>query len=251
MKNKRRHVAATASLALTLAAACAYNTAPDWLRSPRFSGCTSDELRAVTAAFVLASKLTDAALDAVNAPANRQRAEAEIWNAYDWWFGEFAPGRFATVQSVFAATRAEFEHTIIMRCGAKTVNCPRQTQSKSTPHRRSEDPDEYGPVFEGDRPPRREWQEFAYANHLIPVVQLCPDFFLQARADQASILLHELTHVSSDTVDYAYREPAMLELARSHPGRAIRNAASYAAFAESVGSGRRPLPGTSPAQATD
>lgn len=240
----RRRAAGTAFIVLTLLVACAYNTAPDWLRSPRFSGCSSDELRTITAAFVMASKLTDAALEAVNAPANRQRAESEIWNAYDWWFGEFAPGRFATVQAVFAATRAEFEHTIIMRCGAETVNCPQQVQSKSTPHRRSDDPDEYGPMFEGDRPPRREWQEFAYANHLIPVVQVCPDFFFQSRADQASILLHELTHVSSDTVDYAYREPSMLELARSNPGRAIRNAASFAAFAESVGAGRRPVPRT-------
>jgi deuterolysin len=75
---------------------------------------------------------------------------------------------------------------------------------------------------------------------MIPIVQLCVDYFLQEPSDQAAILLHELTHVSSDTVDYVYSEPALLALARNHPEQAVRNAANFAAFAESVAFGRTP-----------
>jgi hypothetical protein len=222
-------------------AACAYNAAPKWLHHPRYGGCSQDEVRTISHAFIRAARLSETAVEAIRNPANRQRADAGRWDAYAWWFGEFAPRRFATVQAVLSATRAEFEQTVAIRCGEKSVNCPRAklAGSESRPH--SEDPDKYGPEFEGDRPPGREWQEFAYANHMIPIVQLCTDFFLQEPSDQAAILLHELTHVSSDTVDYAYSEPALLKLARSNPEQAVRNAANFAAFAESVAFGRTPV----------
>jgi hypothetical protein len=236
----RRRAAVVVSLALLAVYGCTYNPAPKWMHNPRYAGCTSAELRIISHAFIRAARLSESALDAVQAPANRRRAENGAWDAYSWWFGEFAPHRFALVQSVFAATRREFERTVSIQCGEKTVNCPRAKIAESTLRRRSEDPDRYGPEFEGDRPPGREWQEFAYANHLIPVVQLCTDFFLQEASDQAAILLHELTHVSSDTVDYAYTEPALLALARNDPEQAVRNAANYAAFAETVDFGRIP-----------
>lgn len=236
----RRRAAIPVSIALTLVAACVYNNTPEWMVGPRYAGCTQDEVRAISHAFVVAAKLSDAALKAINDPANRRRAEAEEWNAYRWWFGEFAPRRFGAVQTVLAATRAELEQIVSIRCGEKTVNCPQPRPFEATSNNRWEDPEEYGPEFEGNRPPGREWQEFAYANHMIPVVQLCSDFFLQTRADQAAILLHELTHVSSDTVDYAYGEPALLLMAQRNPEDAVRNAANYAAFAESVKFGRKP-----------
>jgi hypothetical protein len=235
----RRGAALAASLAVLSIVACAYNTIPEWSRSPRYAGCAPDELRVVSRVFARAAHLSDTTLDAIDDRDNRDRAEADEWDAYRWWFGAFAPRRFASVKSVLAATRAEFERTISIRCGAMTVNCP-GPQSAVSPRRRAEDPDEYGPEFEGDLPPRRKWKEFAYANHGIRMVQLCPDFFVQSRSDQVSILFHELTHISSDTEDFSYQEEDLLALAAEHPDRAARNAASYAAFAESVGFGRRP-----------
>jgi hypothetical protein len=240
LEMKRPRVRVAASLAALLIAACTSNTLPEWSRNPRYSGCASTEVRAISRAFARAAQLSDRARAAIAKPANRRRAESGEWNAYSWWFGEFAPRRFDSVVSVFGSTRAEFGKTIGMRCAAKAVNCP-AFATHVPPGSNSPDGDESGAATDSDPVAGREWLEFAYSNHRVGVVELCPDFFDETPNHQAAILFHELTHVSSDTSDSAYREHALLALARAHPEQAARNAASYAAFAESIAFGRTPL----------
>jgi len=212
-----------ASIAVVLtgaaALACAIATAPKWPVNPRFAGCTSDELRVVTRSHRDAARLADEAHAAIESPANRARAEREEWDAYRWWFGAFAPGRYDAVGTLWTETRAEFDHTLSIRCGAETVSCGHAETA--------------GPLG-------RNRERSAYANYQVRVVQVCPDFFSRSRADQAVVLLHEIARVSSNALDVVESDGELLALAREDPGLAVRNAASLAAFAESVAYGRTP-----------
>jgi hypothetical protein len=202
----RRRLATLAPWLVILAVACATEVVPVRSEKLDWAGCSPAEQRAGARAFDRAAQLADTAAAAVEDPVLGARLRSNDWAAFRWWFGDFDEERFAAVRRTLHATGAEFERAFAMRCGAETSNCPPpQAESRALRHR-SRDPDEYGPPFEGRQGALREWKEFAYANFGIPAVQLCPDFFGESRDAQAAILLHELTHVSSDTEDYAYPE---------------------------------------------
>jgi len=241
MDMRKRKVAIGTCLALCTAA-CATDAVPPRSAQLRFSGCSDGERLSISRAFARAARLADGVASAVEDPAILEPLRGDDWTAYRWWFGEFEEERFAAVRRTLHATRSGFGRRVTMLCGAKTLNCPPPRAAPRELPRRSRDRDEYGPELEGRRSVRRAWKEFAYANFGIPAVQLCPDFFAVDRDDRALILLHELTHVSSDTEDYAYSERDALALARERPERATRNAPSYAAFAASVVHKRTPRP---------
>lgn len=226
---------------LVLAAvACASHSLPEPAARLAWSGCSEDERQEISRAFGRAEHLSKAVVAAVDAPENRERLSSNDWAAYRWWFGEFDAVRFAAIRRTLYATHAEFGREIAIRCGPATVNCPPPRTLRADPRRRSRDLDDYGPAFEIEREALREWKEFAYANFGIPAVQVCPDFFSESPGAQAEIVLHELTHVSSDTDDIAYGERGSLALARERPDEAARNAPSYAGFVASVVHGRMP-----------
>jgi len=216
---RSRSIPTAAGLAGMFFLACGVVTGPDWPTNPRFAGCSSDELRAITHSHRDAAHLADDAFEAFESPANRARAERDEWDVYRWWFGEFGPRRFDAARSVLATTRAEFDHTVSIRCGSETVSCAGE-----------------GAIGL----PGSNMERSAYSNFQIHVVQVCPDFFGRSRAEQASILFHQLARIASDALEVASSEPELLALAREDPGLAVRNAASFTAFAESVAYGRKP-----------
>jgi hypothetical protein len=205
----------------------------------RFVGCGVEEREGVRGGLAGAARLAEAAARAVKTPENREAAREERWDAYRWWFGAYDPFRYDVVVRILEETRARFGQALSVSCGERADACPEPPEPDAPP-RAGRD---WGLEELPRRRPRRRdelFDKLAYSRHALGELGICAGFLEEPEAVRASVLFHEMTHLSGHTLDLTYTERGTRRLTERDSFAAVLNAESYEAFAESVAAGRVP-----------
>jgi len=170
------------------------------LRTPAFANCSANQQTIAFNASRVAETMAQTALSDLRSLTVNERFTSP---RYTEWFGAYSQNRYSQVVSGFdAMENALANQTLQFDCNCNEDN-----------------------VF-----------AFVFPNRPFEIT-LCPEFWrasINGTDSQAGTIIHEISHftVLGGTVDHAYRQGPVRELANTNPDFAVQNADSYEYFAE-------------------
>lgn len=180
----------------------------DGAPEPKFSGGTDIEQNSTFVAHFNAQLFTAMAARTLKVP--NLIPDTQTREIYEEWFGEFDQGRYKTVTDGFSAM-------------SKVLDTKQVTYEFD------------GPACQTD------W--VAYTFYKCTTVFLCALFvplpqFASFDVSKYGVLIHEWSHSVNDTEDCTYGEGPCLQLAKTHPDIAVKNADNYRLFAVDIAQGQ-------------
>lgn len=193
--------------ALLLLAVLTLSAMPAWAMSFNFSGsgCTTEEQNAITGALTRATSWTAGAVSLLAGYENALKIAPNSEAEYNTWFGTYAGTRFATATDVLGKVNTALSggDTYVALCKDSAPDC--------------------------------EVDDDAYSEYGVKEIGFCNEWFNNGDTgfdSKAGGIIHEMTHIQSDTEDHAYTLTDAKALATDDPDKAVDNADNYEFFVE-------------------